>query len=110
MATILTCPQCGAPLEFKGGAELTMTCPFCHATVIVPAELHGSTATPSGGAVTLAQLDALSPRHAKMAQMIRAGKKIDAIKIYREIYLVGLKQAKDAVDSLERGQAIHLPQ
>ena len=110
MATTLNCPKCGAPLEFKGGAELTITCSFCHNLVIVPEEFHGSTATQSAGTSTLDQVAQQSPRLAEMARMIRAGKKIDAIKIYREIYRVGLKEAKDAVDGLERGEAITLPQ
>lgn len=33
--------------------------------------------------------------------MIKAGNKIGAIKVYREIYKVGLAEAKDAVDLLE---------
>jgi ribosomal protein L7/L12 len=32
---------------------------------------------------------------------IRAGNKIDAIKLYRANYGVGLKEAKDAVDAIE---------
>jgi ribosomal protein L7/L12 len=110
MTTTLNCPKCGAPLEFNGGADLTITCPYCHNLVIVPEELRGSTATQSGGASTLDQLAQQSPRLAEMSRMIRAGQKIDAIKIYREIYRVGLKEAKDAVDGLERGEAINLPQ
>ncbi|MFI5274614.1 MAG: hypothetical protein ACHQ4H_16400 [Ktedonobacterales bacterium] len=34
--------------------------------------------------------------------LLRAGQKINAIKLYREQRHVGLKEAKDAVDSLER--------
>lgn len=34
---------------------------------------------------------------------IRAGQKIQAIKVYREITGVGLKEAKDAVERMEAG-------
>lgn len=37
-----------------------------------------------------------------VVQLIRAGRKIEAIKVYREENGVGLKEAKDAVDALER--------
>ena len=37
---------------------------------------------------------------AEMINLVRAGKKIEAIKLYREMTGVGLKQAKDFVDSL----------
>ena len=33
--------------------------------------------------------------------MIRAGNKIDAIKLYRANYGAGLKESKDAVDAIE---------
>lgn len=35
-------------------------------------------------------------------QALRDGKKIEAVKLYRQIYNVGLKEAKDAVDAMER--------
>ena len=35
-------------------------------------------------------------------QMLRGGNKIEAIKIYREKTGVGLKEAKDAVEAIER--------
>src|SRR5690349_18675055 len=38
------CPKCAAPIEFKGGNEKTVTCPFCGSTVIVPKELRAATA------------------------------------------------------------------
>ena len=41
-------------------------------------------------------------RNEPVRQAVLAGNKILAIKIYREIYGVGLKQAKDAIDTIER--------
>lgn len=35
---------------------------------------------------------------------LRAGKKIQAIKVYRELTGVGLKEAKDAVERMEAGR------
>ncbi len=34
------CPSCGGPLEYDGGDDLTVTCPFCNSSVIVPEELR----------------------------------------------------------------------
>ena len=36
-------------------------------------------------------------------QLLRAGQKIEAIKLYRQISDVGLKEAKDAVEAMEAG-------
>ena len=38
--------------------------------------------------------------------LLQSGKKIEAIKIYRQATGVGLKEAKDAVEALERGEPI----
>lgn len=38
---------------------------------------------------------------ARIKSLLSKGKKIDAVKIYREEFGVGLKEAKDAVDSIE---------
>jgi ribosomal protein L7/L12 len=39
----------------------------------------------------------------EVREHIRAGKKIQAIKVYRELTGVGLKEAKDAVERMEAG-------
>ena len=38
----------------------------------------------------------------RLIELTQAGKKIDAIKLYRELTGVGLAEAKDAVDTLEQ--------
>ena len=45
---------------------------------------------------------ALSSTDAELMRLINDGKKINAIKRYRELTGVGLKEAHDAVDELER--------
>ncbi|MEU2429162.1 ribosomal protein L7/L12 [Streptomyces sp. NPDC007861] len=39
----------------------------------------------------------------RVAALVREGRKIEAIKVYREITDAGLKEAKDAVDRIEAG-------
>jgi len=39
---------------------------------------------------------------AQIEQELRAGRKINAVKLYREAHNVGLKEAKDEVDEIER--------
>jgi ribosomal protein L7/L12/outer membrane protein assembly factor BamB len=43
---------------------------------------------------------------AEVTQRVRSGKKIEAIKRMREVYVIGLKQAKDLVDAIESGQPV----
>lgn len=44
----------------------------------------------------------ISPVDPRILDFIRQGNKIQAIKIYREVTGVGLAEAKDAVDQIER--------
>lgn len=39
--------------------------------------------------------------NAKLEELIKSGNKLEAIKVYRELYNVGLAEAKNAIDSLE---------
>lgn len=101
------CPNCAAPLDYDGGTDYTIRCPFCSGSVIVPVELRDATAS----AFTLSNLpDIVGQAHnlAEMARLIRAGKKIEAIKLYRKIFGVGLAEAKDAVEKMERGEPVQL--
>uniref|UniRef100_B8HS36 Large ribosomal subunit protein bL12 C-terminal domain-containing protein n=1 Tax=Cyanothece sp. (strain PCC 7425 / ATCC 29141) TaxID=395961 RepID=B8HS36_CYAP4 len=51
------------------------------------------------------QQETVAPKSSPtVEELIRSGRKIDAIKYYRQLYGVGLKEAKEAVDSLERQQ------
>ena len=41
MAThTFNCPSCGAPLEYKGGPDTTIRCPFCSNEVVVPPDVR----------------------------------------------------------------------
>lgn len=51
---------------------------------------------------------------ARIKSLLAGRRKIDAVKIYREEYRVGLKEAKDAVDRIERsvkreGSSMNIP-
>ena len=100
MTQSFNCSNCGAPLDYSGGNAPTIRCPFCKNTVIVPAELRDHS-TGSDGRVVL------QPGKLKeIADMARAGKEIEAIKLYRAAFNVGLKEAKDAVEALAAGRSI----
>ena len=44
MIQTFACPSCGGPLEYRGGHDKTIRCPFCSNSVIVPKELRARTA------------------------------------------------------------------
>lgn len=104
MTSSFKCASCSAPLEFEG--EMMQKCDHCGSTVIAPSELFQvpGTARPGNAALNTGG----SQRIAEIQRLINAGKKIEAIKVFRETFGSGLKEAKDAVEALERGQSIDI--
>jgi len=81
------------------------TCVFCNQPVSA-----GATKCPKCGAdlfpADIARAaDLASPAtEGDVVSMLQQGRKIDAIRIYREQTGAGLREAKDAVEALERGE------
>jgi len=106
--------MCAAPLDAEGASGATVRCPYCENTVILPEELraggrvNNNVGQPAGA--TFAPMIDQALKMAEVAQLLRAGNKIAAIKLYREIFGVGLKDAKDAVERIERGEPITFTQ
>lgn len=96
MPAALRCPTCSAPLDLPPEHATSLRCPYCGAGVLL---------TERSGHVEAA---AAHERHAdaiaEVLRQLRAGSKIGAVKVYRERFGVGLKEARDAVERLEAGQ------
>ncbi len=154
----MTCPNCGAALEYKAGTPVII-CKFCNTTLRLKAEIVSgqasadlnSAANPYHSLADVEQIKALlkdkrrteavrlymeqtgaSLKEATLAvgqieaarskevlktpagpfavdldeleRLIHSGQKIRAIKLLREQTGLGLKEAKDAIDTLERGK------
>jgi sugar lactone lactonase YvrE len=110
MAESFRCPSCSAPLEFEG--KPMQKCRFCGSNVIVPAGVVRNSSVFGGvGEFDFGDLSSLKGKALKIGEvqrLLQNGNKINAIKIFRETFGVGLKEAKDAVDAMERGESIDL--
>lgn len=109
MPSSFNCPMCSAPLNPAGVSAATMNCPYCSNTVLLPEELRGATsrgASALGAGNALGSMINQAMHLAEVARHLRAGNKIAAIKAYRETFGVGLKEAKDAVERIERGEPV----
>ena len=114
MADTLKCPNCGAPLDYTGNDPI-IRCPYCSTSVVVPDNLrakpefsskpHNFTLTGMGDMGALVQK---AQRIKEVRDLARAGKTIEAIKLYREITDSSLTDAKAAVEALQRGQPVML--
>jgi hypothetical protein len=102
MANTFSCPTCGAPLTYKNGDDATITCPFCHNSVIVPAELRQG--QPEG--VVHDRLDeTLLPQ---IRALLASYQKREAILLLRQHIPIGLKEALDAVNEIAAGRRTSL--
>lgn len=100
----MECPNCGAPVNF--GNSTRAKCSFCSSDLYMSDE---------GIKVSSPLNDLLEnppvPRgvdSAAIQQLVSEGKKIEAIKLVREQTGLGLREAKDAVDAIERGETPEL--
>lgn len=99
---VFACPSCGASLSVEEGAATTK-CQFCGNTVIVPEALRGQKAeAPAAGMSGIAQGAPLK----ELGNLIRAGNKIAAVKLYHQLFGGGLAEAQAAVDKLALGQGV----
>jgi ribosomal protein L7/L12 len=107
MTEKLDCPNCGAPLDNIHLGSLIVNCKYCHTNVLLPAELSN----PIESSIKAAPGDILA--HAQdlklMVELARSGKKIEAIKIYREVFDTSLADSKRAIDAIAAGQPVVMP-
>ena len=118
MAETFNCPTCGGPLEYARSAEITIRCPYCHNTVIVPEEIRGSLRV--GGPASVEDRSETKETAAPpvdplqvetdIRALLAARQKITAIKVYRQVTRAGLKEAKDAVEAIEAGGSLDASQ
>jgi|GEM_PF-1295029 len=117
---VLACPSCGASLSIEQGAS-TALCSFCGNTSVVPEELRGSAASSSAynppsqqgqkpvflsGMPLMDQL----PRLRELGDLVRAGRKDDAVRLYQDLFGAADMQARAAVDQLAMGQPVSVSQ
>ncbi len=105
-ARVFECPNCGASLEYEGGDEPTVRCDYCGSSVIVPDELRDKQAALEPSIFGLSPNPIAKLR--EIGRLVRANRKIEAVKLYREMFGVSLQQAKDAIDELSQGKTVHV--
>ena len=104
MTRTFNCASCSAPLDFTGA--VTQKCEHCGSTVIAPHDMfYAANPAPFDD---LASLKGRALKIAEVQRLIHAGKKIEAIKVFREAFGTGLKEAKDAVEAIERGESVDI--
>ncbi len=101
MAETFTCPNCGGNLQHDGGDHLTVQCPFCSSTVIVPENLR-----PRAHRQNFAPLLAQSQSLQQIVQLINNEQMDEAIRLYQQTYGVSVAEATEAVRRLAAGLSL----
>jgi LSD1 subclass zinc finger protein len=113
MPQTLKCPSCAAPLQYDGRSP-SIKCDYCGNITLIPEEYRqeapSGQQSPFGSSPPFAGYSQSLPldKLVQINEQLQRGRKIEAIKIYRETFGGGLKEAKDAVERLERGEAINV--
>lgn len=97
----LRCPSCGGPLDFDNQERSLVRCQYCGTSLVVPEELRSS-----GRQNIYGSLSEQVENMQRIGELVRGGKKIEAIKLYRSTFDVDLKEAKEAIDNLIAGRPI----
>ena len=91
MPRSLKCPTCNAPLEITDAEQQIDVCEFCGNRILLSPDDHRD--EPDGLIEQARNLQ-------KIKQMAQSGNMIEAIKLFRSTFGVGLKEAKEAVEGL----------
>jgi uncharacterized Zn finger protein (UPF0148 family) len=105
MAQNFSCPSCGAPLDYEGGGQPTIQCPYCFTSVIVPQELRSQRAERVSADLTMS-LQGQAAKLRELANLVRAGQRDRAAELYQQIYRVTPEEAQRIVGQLSGGGAV----
>ena len=101
MSRTFSCPNCTANLEHDGGNHLTIQCPYCSSTVIVPEELR-----PRAHSQDFAPLLAQQTAIREVVRLININDMAAAIQTYKQAFNVDNETAADAVRRLAAGLSL----
>ena len=100
MPQSFACPNCGASLDYDG-VQTVVRCSHCGSTVLVPESMRP--AAPKADPLMP------DPSLAEVAALFRAGKRVQATILYRQITGAGLKDARQAIDRFAAGEPLRRP-
>ncbi|GIV64454.1 MAG: hypothetical protein KatS3mg045_1793 [Bellilinea sp.] len=110
MSKTFHCPNCGAPLQEPRPDQGIISCTYCHSSVIVPAELRGSSpAEPVlRPAESLFNLPKLAASLREAADLTRAGRREEAVQHLLEKLTMDETEAHQVIAQMEQGQIVQI--
>lgn len=114
MPETFNCPNCGAPLDYKGNDPI-IRCPYCSTSVVVPDNLRAKpsfSSQPSNftlsGMGDMGALIQQARRIKDVKDLAQSGRVEEAVRLYEQITNASDEDALAAVQALSQGRAITL--
>jgi hypothetical protein len=111
------CPNCNAGLDLSENGAAIIRCDYCHSVVIVPESLrHRVKGIVEEKTAPKKRTQPAKPKlteeqaAAMVTALARSGQQIEAMKLYRETYPVGLKETKQAIEQAAAGLPLPVPE
>lgn len=103
MSIAYQCPSCLKTLYFEPGDSAFQTCYHCKGKIMVPSEAVHQAEALTEQPTDFSLKEQRDLRLAEIQKELQAGNKIQAIAMFRETFGTNLRDAKDAVESMQRG-------
>ncbi len=106
MSVLFQCPSCSRNLTYHSGDETFQTCRDCGGKIIVPSTAIHENAARKAQPSRYTLEKQRDYRLAEIQSELNAGRKVTAVKLFRDTFSADLATAKRAVEMLEQGQRI----
>lgn len=108
MSMPFQCPSCMKELYFSSGDSAFQTCRYCKGKIIVPSTVVNLEEMETAKPTEYALREQRDLKLAEIRNELNAGRKIEAIKTFRETFGSDLKTANDAIERLEANKNIKI--
>lgn len=102
------CPSCFKNLQYTNGDTPFQICYHCKGKIIVPSTAVHQVEIVAGRKTEFALREQKDLKLAEIQNELNAGRKIQAIKVFRETFNSDLRTAKEAVERLEANKNVEI--
>lgn len=102
------CPSCFKTLQYESGETPFQTCHHCKGKIIVPSSAVHQVEMESARPTEFALREQRDLKLAEIQNELNAGRKLQAIKVFRETFGSDLRTAKEAVERLESNKKLEI--
>jgi ribosomal protein L7/L12 len=108
MSVAFQCPSCLRKLYYENGDTPFQVCFHCKGKIIVPSTVVHQVEIKEERPTEYALREQRDRKLAEIQSELNAGRKIEAIKTFRETFGADLRTAKEAIDRLEANKKVKI--